>query len=272
MQPTPLVDIGINLTHESYDRDREAVLARARAAGVTRLILTGADVDSSARATEVTTEVPLTLRSTVGIHPHRADECTHGAVSELAELSVRPSVVAIGECGLDYYRMLQPRAVQITAMERQLELATRRRLPLFLHCRDAHEDFLAVLAAAGPARPRAVVHCFTGTVAEVQACLAAGLYVGLTGYLCDERRGAHLGDVAASIPPGRLMLETDGPYLLPRDLPNRPKDRRNEPAFLPHIARAVARARREPPEQLARHTTDTAKGFFGLAAVPERHA
>jgi TatD DNase family protein len=270
MQPTPLVDIGINLTHESYDHDREAVLARAAQAGVAWLIITGASVAGSRAAARLAAADPARLAATAGIHPHHAADCTPEALAALRSLLAEPCVVAGGECGLDYYRMLAPAALQEAAFRAQVELAIEARRPLFLHCRDAHADFARILASYGGERPRAVVHCFTGTRDEVAECLALGLYVGITGWICDERRGLHLREVVRAIPADRLLLETDGPYLLPRDLSPKPRDRRNEPAFLVHIARAVAAARGESTEALAAATTANALALFGLGGAMGR--
>ena len=266
MQPHPLVDIGINLTHESYDADREQVLARARAAGVDRLIVTGASVAGATAAAALAKRHPGVLWATAGIHPHHAADCTPAALAALAGLLADPVVVAGGECGLDYYRMLAPAAVQEAAFRAQIELAITAGRPLFLHCRDAHADFARILASYGASLPRAVVHCFTGSEAEVLECLALGLHVGITGWICDERRGVHLREVVRRIPADRLMLETDGPYLLPRDLEPKPRDRRNEPGFLPHIAAAVARARAVEPALLAAQTSAVAEAFFAVPA------
>lgn len=270
MHPAPLVDIGINLTHESYDRDRDLVLARAAAAGVTTLVVTGADVAGSRAAVALAGDGLPLCRATAGVHPHHAASVDAGALADLAHLARLPAVVAVGECGLDYYRMLAPREAQLAALRAQVELAITVGKPLFLHCRDAHEDFIAVLASYGADRPAAVVHCFTGSVAEAEACLALGLYVGITGWICDERRGRHLDDVVRIVPAARLLVETDGPYLLPRDLTHRPRDRRNEPAFLPHIVAAIARARGEAPDTLARSSTAAARALFGLPAPVAR--
>lgn len=263
MRPTSLVDIGINLTHESYDRDRAEVVRRAVEAGVGRLIVTGATLAGSRAALALAAAEPGHLWATAGIHPHHAAEADDAAIGALRALAASPGLVAIGECGLDYYRMVAPADVQERAFRAQVEVAIATRRPLFLHCRDAHRDFVRILDSYGTDRPPAVVHCFTGTTAEVEECLALGLYVGITGWICDERRGRHLAEVVRAVPAGRLMLETDGPYLLPRDLVPRPPDRRNEPRFLPHIAAAVAGARGEPTAALAAHTTATALEFFG---------
>lgn len=262
MQP-PLVDIGINLTHASFASDRAGVLARARAAGVVHCVVTGASLEGSEAAIELARSHAGVLSATAGVHPHHAGELTRDALPRLAAALDAPEVRAAGECGLDYFRDYSPRAVQRQAFEWQLELAIARGRPVFLHQRDAHADFLAVLDAAGRLPP-CVAHCFTGSLAEAEAYLERGLHIGITGWICDERRGAHLAEVVRIVPADRLMIETDGPYLLPRTLHPKPASRRNEPAFLPEVARTVAAARGEPIEALAATTTQTAARFFGL--------
>jgi TatD DNase family protein len=268
VSPAPaqtLIDIGINLTHDSYDSDRDAVMARAAAVGVTRMIVTGASGDGSRKAAALVREHPGKLFATAGVHPHHATELTNELARELEALAHSPEVVAVGECGLDYFRDFSPRDVQRAAFARQLEIASRVGKPVFLHQRDAHEDFVAILRehpdviAAG-----AVAHCFTGQANELRDYLAMGLYIGITGWICDERRGQHLVPLMREIPADRLMIETDGPYLLPRNLRPKPDSRRNEPAYLPHIAAAIAEARGESVEVLASTSTAAAKRFFGL--------
>src|SRR5579862_6131387 len=259
----PLIDIGINLGHDSYDADRDAVLERAQAAGVVQMMVTGATLAGSAGAIALARQHPGVLFATAGVHPHHAGELGGALMEELAELAAAPEVVAVGECGLDYFRDFSPRAAQRSAFHRQLELAARLGKPVFLHQRDAHEDFLAILREHG-ARHTGVAHCFTGGATELNAYLDLGLAIGITGWICDERRGAHLVPLMREVPEGKLLLETDGPYLLPRDLQPRAASRRNEPAYLPHIAAAVARARDEPAAVLAQASTTGSRKLFRL--------
>ena len=261
--PPALIDIGINLAHDSYDADRDAVLARARAAGVTQLIITGSTLQSSAQAAALASRQPQRLFATAGVHPHHASELTEASVSDLAQLARAGQVVAVGECGLDYFRNHSPPAAQQQAFHRQLELARRLNKPVFLHQRDAHEDFLAILREHGE-NWRGVAHCFTGTGEQLESYLALGLAIGITGWINDERRGTHLLALMPRIPAERLLLESDGPYLLPRDLRPRPASRRNEPAYLPLVAAAVARARGETLAALAASSTAAARALFGL--------
>jgi TatD DNase family protein len=262
-----LIDIGINLTHDSYDADRAAVIARARAAGVVQMIVTGASAQGSRRAAQLAQEAPGQLFATAGVHPHHAAELDDALFSGLAALVREPHVVAVGECGLDYFRDFSPRPVQRAAFARQLELAAQVSKPVFLHERDAHADFLAILREHWPALAAGgVAHCFTGGGDALSRYLDLGLAIGITGWICDERRGGHLAALMGMIPAGRLLVETDGPYLLPRDLSPRPASRRNEPAFLPHIVRTLARARRESYEAVASHSTAAAQRLFRLSA------
>jgi TatD DNase family protein len=263
---TPLIDIGVNLAHDSYDADRAAVLERAGAAGVVQLMVTGSSLASTRQALELVQQQPGRLFATAGVHPHHAGELSAAASSELAELARRQEVVAIGECGLDYYRDLAPREAQRRAFERQLELAAKVGKPVFLHQRDAHADFVAILRAHGP-HHRGVAHCFTGGGEELRCYLDLGLAIGITGWICDERRGRHLLTLVRDIPAERLLLETDAPYLLPRDLRPLPASRRNEPAYLPHIAATVARAREQTLAALALASTAATRALFGLPAI-----
>ncbi|HEY0766547.1 MAG TPA: TatD family hydrolase [Steroidobacteraceae bacterium] len=258
-----LIDIGINLAHDSYDADRDAVIARAQAAGVVQMMITGSTLASTQRALGLARAHPGRLFATAGVHPHHASELTAQRAAELEELARQPEVVAVGECGLDYFRDFSPRDAQRQAFHRQLELAARVGKPVFLHQRDAHADLVAILREHA-AQWRGVAHCFTGSGDELNCYLQLGLAIGITGWICDERRGRHLAALMPQIPAERLLLETDGPYLLPRDLSPKPASRRNEPAYLAQVAAAVARARGESVESLARSSTAAARAVFGL--------
>jgi TatD DNase family protein len=261
---TELIDIGSNLTHASFSEDRAAVLARAALEGVTRQVVTGADLPSSSAAAAMAAGHPSRLWSTAGVHPHHAATFDPAQRHELRELLAHRQVVAVGECGLDYFRNFSPPAAQRTAFIAQLEIAVAVAKPVFLHQRDSHEDFKAILEDFRGKLVGGVAHCFTGDSAQLEDYLALGLSIGVTGWVCDERRGADLRDAVPRIPADKLMLETDAPYLLPRDLDPRPKSRRNEPAYLVHIARTVAALRNESLESLASSTTQNAIEFFGL--------
>lgn len=232
-----LIDIGLNLAHDSFDRDREAVLERARLAGVTRMIVTGSSLASTPAAIELVRRHPQLLRATAGVHPHHAVDVVEAVLPALMDLAKQTEVVAVGECGLDYFRDLSPRPAQRSAFERQLDIAVQVEKPLFLHQRDAHEDFVAILRAHEPARAQGgVAHCFTDDTDKMRTYLDLGLHIGITGWICDERRGAHLKEVVRYIPADRLLVETDAPYLAPA--PHR--GRVNEPAYVAHTAKVLA--------------------------------
>ena len=262
--PAELVDIGLNLCDKSFQKDMDEVLARARSAGVTRMILTGTDVHRSRASAELAAAHPGEMWSTAGIHPHHAKDMDGQSISTLRELARRPEVVAIGECGLDYNREFSPRDQQRTCFEAQVELACELQMPLFLHERDALEHQLDILKRHRARIPRAVIHCFTGSAEALRAYRELDLYIGITGWICDERRGHHLHELLPEIPLDRLMLETDAPYLMPRTIRPRPKTRRNEPAHLPYVLDTVARCLDLSREEVAQATTETAIEFFGL--------
>ncbi len=258
-----LIDIGANLTHESFQHDFDDVLERANTAGVETIIVTGASAEGSIHAQKLASRYPQ-LYATAGIHPHEAADFNQETAKTLRALGNVSEVVAMGECGLDFFRDFSPRPAQEKCFAEQLEISCEIGKPVFLHERDAHENFIKILEQFIGDLNAVVVHCFTGNESQLDAYLELGCHIGITGWVCDERRGQHLHDFIGKIPANRLMLETDSPYLLPRDLKPKPKTRRNEPFYLPHILHAVAAISGKPPEQVAKETTETAKAFFGL--------
>jgi TatD DNase family protein len=261
---TDIVDIGANLTNKAFRGDLDGVIERAAAGGVRPIVVTGTSVDASQAAVELARTRPGLLYATAGIHPHHARTFGPLALSALRELAGRDEVVALGECGLDYNRNYSPQAEQRVCFEAQLELAAELGLPVFLHERDAHADFVRLIERWRSRLTRAVVHCFTGSAPELERYLALDLHIGITGWICDERRGQELKRLVGRIPAGRLMIETDAPYLLPRDLSPKPQNGRNEPAFLRHVLSAVAGSRGESAEEVAKATSATAAEFFGF--------
>ncbi|WP_240184244.1 TatD family hydrolase [Halomonas sp. BN3-1] len=261
--PAPLVDIGANLTHESFTHDIDATLARARAAGVETLILTGTDREHAEQAVALC-QAQEGLYATAGIHPHQASEWGPELEAAMAELHQKPQVVAVGECGLDFNRNFSTPAEQERAFEAQLALAAESGLPLFLHERAAGARMRDILGAWRDDISRAVIHCFTADRETLHGYLDLDLHIGLTGWICDERRGHHLRDLVGDIAANRLMVETDCPYLLPRNLPAKLKGRRHEPALLPWIVREIAHWRGESEAELAASSTATARAFFDI--------
>jgi TatD DNase family protein len=236
------IDIGVNLTASSFKKDVSRVIERASHAGVERLIVTGTDIAHSEQAIQLSRQFDSACYATAGLHPHHASDFSHDLASELKDMLGDEKVVAVGECGLDFNRNFSTRNEQIRAFEAQLELAIETQKPVFLHQRDAHDDFVSILKSCRDDLSRAVAHCFTGNIDEVNDYVILDLYIGVTGWICDERRGVSLQQAVRHVPLDRIMLETDAPYLLPRDLEQKPVTKnRNEPCFLPHIASAVAR-------------------------------
>jgi TatD DNase family protein len=259
-----LIDIGANLTHDSFDADRDAVLARAAAAGVARIVVTGTSVTSSVQAAALCDAHPKRLFATAGVHPHHAAEFDAHSAAALRALLTARQFVAVGECGLDFFRDYSPREAQRRAFAAQLELAAEAGKPVFLHQRDAHDEFVAMIAPLRSDLCGGVAHCFTGGPKELEAYLKLDLYIGVTGWVCDERRGAELRSAVPLIPLERLLVETDAPYLLPRDLEPRPQSRRNEPQFLAHVLERVAALVGQPADAVAKATTANAERLFGL--------
>lgn len=262
--PLPLVDIGANLSHASFRHDLETVIQQAKAAGVAHIIVTGTDLESISAARALVSHYGNHLTLTAGFHPHVASQCDDEALRQIATWLNEPAVVAVGETGLDYHRDFSPRPVQERVFARHLELAVACGKPVFLHQREAHSAFHSILRDFRDRLSGGVVHCFTDNREALFAYLDLDMFIGITGWICDERRGRHLQDLVASIPADRLLLETDAPYLLPRSLTPPPTTRRNEPRFLVEVLETVARCRQEPPTQVATTTVANAIRLFGL--------
>ena len=262
-----LNDIGVYLTNASFAGIQQDVLERAEAAGVRQMLLTGTSLAGSSEALELCQRLDTDgqrLFSTAGVHPHDASQWNAESPRRLRQLLEQARVQAVGECGLDFNRDFSPRPQQEKALEDQLALAVELQMPVFLHERDASERLLQILKDYRDHLVAAVVHCFTGEREALFAYLDLDLHIGITGWICDERRGTHLHALVGNIPEGRLMLESDAPYLLPRSLRPKPKNGRNEPAYLPEVLREVARHRGESEAHLAAHTTLCARRFFNL--------
>lgn len=260
----PIIDIGLNLMNRQFDEDRMELIERASAAGVGPCIITGTSIRDSRKAADYAGRWPGKLYSTAGIHPHDAKSCNELTIGQLEKLALNPQVVAIGECGLDYDRDFSPREVQRKWFKEQVKLAEKLKMPLFLHERSAFKDFREILQKHKDICGRAVVHCFTGTGGELTAYLELGCYIGITGWICDERRGEHLRSLVKKIPLDRLLIETDAPYLLPRNMKNIPSTRRNEPAYLRHIVGDIAACLNRDADEVAKITYENSKRFFGL--------
>ena len=256
-----MIDIGVNFHSSQLKGLASELLARAAGAGVTHILATG----TSLHASELALAFARThdrVWATAGVHPHDAKHWDVGSTAQFETLWADDRVVAVGECGLDYNRMFSPREAQRQAFEAQIEAGVRTGKPLFLHCRDAFDDFQAMLRDAAAAGGHGVVHCFTAGAAEAEACLALGFDIGITGWVTDAARGAELRDAVRVIPAERLHLETDAPYLRPKNAgKTRPY---NEPALLPFVAKAVAELKGMEVAALAAQASANSKRLFGL--------
>lgn len=259
-----LVDIGANLTHVSFENDFEEVVAAARKAGVGHIILTGTDLETSTAAQAMVEQDRTCFSSTAGFHPHVASTVGSAEMAAIADLLALDEVVAVGETGLDFNRNYSPPEQQKEAFVQHLELAVSSGKPLFLHQRDAHDDFHALLSQYRDRISGGVVHCFTDSEAALKDYLDLDMYIGITGWICDERRGRDLQRHVRLIPADRLLIETDAPYLLPRSLRPRPKTRRNEPRYLLEVLRVVAECRNESSHEVADMTSENARRLFAL--------
>ncbi|MFT7684868.1 MAG: TatD DNase family protein [Candidatus Azotimanducaceae bacterium] len=262
--PDRLIDIGANLTHESFSEDLNSVLKDASLKNINQLIVTGADLRSSEDAYKLAKAYPNKLYSTAGIHPHHAEETNPDIIDQLRQLALMPEVKAIGETGLDFFRDISPRPVQIASFESHIELAIETGLPMFLHERDSYPAFKDVLHHYRDRLSEVVVHCFTGGKEALHAYLDLDCSIGITGWICDERRGQHLIPLLRDIPAEKLMIETDSPYLMPRTIRPKPKTRRNEPKNLSYICEFIANILDKPYEDIASQTTSNAINFFRL--------
>ena len=259
--PFKLFDIGANLTHKSFENDFEEVIKRSLLNGVGNICITGCDLRDSRRALSLAKKFPNNLISTCGIHPHYADSFSEKSKKEIQEICNDSLVKAIGETGLDFNRNYSDKKNQIKSFLAHIKLANSLNLPMFLHQRDAHEDFIDCLNKETP-RTKCVVHCFTGEKKELFNYLDRDFYIGLTGWICDPKRGSHLEELIPLIPLNRLLIETDSPYLLPKNL--KVKGRRNEPAFLDEILKKIMSERKESEKKITEMLLKNSLSFFNL--------
>ena len=259
-----LVDIGANLAHEAFADDFNEIITNAQEAKLCHIIITGTDLATSKTAQLLASERPQFLSSTVGFHPHIAKMVTQEQLQTAERLIQFDHVVAIGETGLDFNRNYSSQEDQLRIFEYHLELATKIDKPLFLHQRDAHETFFPMLKKYRHQISGGVIHCFTDTADALRDYLELDMYIGITGWICDERRGQDLQQLVNQIPLNRLLIETDAPYLLPRTLKPRPRSRRNEPAHLIEVAKTIALFTEHSLQEVVDHTCSNARALFKL--------
>ena len=255
------VDTHAHLQWASFDNDRENALARAKEKRVTRIVNIGFDIAGSLKGITLA-EKHKGLYATVGIHPHNANKLDEKTVDTLRELSTNPKVVAIGEIGFDYYRNLSPKEVQKQAFEIQLALAQELKLPVVIHDREAHDDILQTLSRF-KGRIKGVMHCFSGSKEMAQQCIDLGFLISFAGTVTYPK--AHgLREIAKWVDLKNVLLETDCPWLAPQDV----RGKRNEPSFLPMIAKEIANLKRISVDDLAEATTRNAEEILKLSGAP----
>jgi TatD DNase family protein len=252
-----LMDTHAHLQWASFDKDREKVISRAREAGVECIVNIGFDVAGSRKGVELA-EKHKGLYATVGIHPHNASQFDRNVLDELRKLSEHQKVVAIGEIGLDYYRNLSPRKAQKRAFDAQLSLAEELKLPVVIHDREAHKETLEVLAEF-QGRIDGIIHCFSGSREMAEQCVQSGFFISFAGPVTFPNSGK-LQAIARWVDLNKILLETDSPWLAPQEV----RGKRNEPAFLPFIARKIAKLKEISLAELAEATTKSAKQIFQL--------
>jgi TatD DNase family protein len=261
---TQYIDIAVNLLSDRLKHDIDTIINDAAKHHVSPLIVIGSDLDESSDSIYLCQQYPQQLYCTTGVHPHHASSWDQHSKARLTQLAKQDTVVAIGECGLDYNRDFSPRPVQRKAFAAQLELACELNMPVLMHCREAHSDFIAIVNEYRAHLPNALLHCFTGSKDELIECLAADLYIGITGWICDERRGQDLAQLVPLIPNHRIMAETDSPYLLPRSMRPKPKSSKNLPQYLPYIVEYMANLRQQSVQSLAQECYKNSCDFFQL--------
>jgi len=257
------IDIGINLTNKQFYNEHEEIINCALDNGIEQMILTGTSVRGSKESAEIAEHYHDVLFSTAGIHPHDAKSFNNESINELRKLLKLEHVISVGECGLDFDRDFSPRPIQEKCYRAQLELAIEINKPLFLHERSAFKRFNEITDEYLLKLPKAVVHCFKGTLDEAKTYLDKGFYLGFTGAISDTNRFKHLEDVIKYIPLDRMMIETDAPFMLPKNMP-RTQNRRNEPKFLPYVAQTIAYLKKTSISEVAYETTEVARNFFRI--------
>lgn len=264
-----MFDIAVNFGARALVQKTPEIIEQALAANVSKMIALGCSIEGSQHALDVAVSYPNVVYCTAGIHPHDAKTFDDTSLEKLRQLASHDAVVALGECGLDFNRDFSPREQQIQAFEAQLQLAVELQMPVVMHQRDAHDTFVSILKKYRSQLSQVVVHCFTGTQAELHDYIELDCHVGITGWICDERRGLHLLDSVKIIPDNRLLLETDSPYLMPRNIKPKPKSRNNRPANLYHIANTIAQARGRSPQELRNNCFENTMTFFNLSFAKE---
>ncbi|MEC9205823.1 MAG: TatD family hydrolase [Pseudomonadota bacterium] len=258
-----LIDIGANLTHDQLFKKIPSIIKKFKASHVQKVIITSSNIHDTEIALDLIKKFPNVFYTTVGFHPHNAKDFEENDIEKMKVLTNNSNIVAIGECGLDYYREYSPKKQQIECFEKQLDLCSKIDLPIFLHERGSHNDFYSMVKEYINKIDNCVVHCFTGTKNELLKYVDLGCYIGITGWITDLERGSHLHDIIKLIPEDKLMVETDSPYLMPKNI-NKSYDTLNEPAYLPYIVEVISKCLNKDIEYVCGKTYENTKRFFKI--------
>lgn len=259
-----LADSCFNINHESFKNDLGDILDAANNVGVEYFFCPASKEKEIVDLINLSESYQKNIFCSVGIHPHYASDLKPSTIQNLQKYLGNEHVRAIGEIGLDYYRNFQSPEIQKKCFNAFLELASTHQYPLFLHHREAFDDFYPMIKNCIGEVPESIVHCFTGTKSELKKFLDLGLYIGITGWVCDPKRGADLREIIKYIPLDRLLIETDAPYLVPKNMVNKPRNNRNEPLFLEHIATNISELLNIDKALLAEETTKNFKKLFRI--------
>ena len=263
MNTVGLIDIGANLTHPQLHNQIDKVVENMKIQNISKAIITSSNLKDTKTALDIINLYPEIFYTTVGFHPHNAKDFTHEKINLIMEYSKNKKILAIGECGLDYYREYSTQQEQLFCFEEQLKIAKSTGLPIFLHERKAHDDFVIMLKKYILEIEKSVIHCFTGTKNELKVYLDMGCYIGITGWISDLNRGKHLHDLIKYIPEDRLMIETDAPYLTPKNIPFK-NNGINEPSFLNYVAQSIAECLNKDINHIKEITINNTKEFFSI--------
>ena len=257
-----IADIACNFTSERFNKDLDDVIKRAIANKITKFGLICSRMSDLNKLLKIYKQYSKSMFYTIGVHPHHANEINDGYLKKLKNVITTNNPHAIGETGLDFFRNLSTYEQQIYVFEEQIKIAIDTNKPLFLHQRDSHDDFIKILRKYSSDISKAVVHCFTGTQGQLDDYLELDCYIGITGWICDEKRNVELRKAIKKIPLEKLMIETDCPYLIPKNLVEKPKNNRNEPTNLNHIINEIAVLMEIDIDILRKQTFENTKNYF----------
>ena len=257
-----IADIACNFTSDRFDNDLDEVINQAIINNITKFGLICSRLSDIDKLLEIYNRYSKDMFFTIGVHPHHANEINEKYLEKLKEVININNPHAIGETGLDFFRNLSTYEEQVFAFEEQIKIAIKTNKPIFLHQRDSHDDFIKILRKYSSDIKKAVVHCFTGTQEQLDDYLELDCYIGVTGWICDAKRNVELRKTIKNIPLERLMIETDCPYLIPKNLEEKPKNNRNEPTYLNHIANEVATLMKKDINDIREKTYKTSLSFF----------